>query len=329
MAGSGNSLDRAVQRPDGPVEIHAQFLIVRTDVDKRHGQIAIGKGFERMAQPVHRVGLPLGCGTQEHLVALSRLLQRPLLVSLTRLQGAALIDAVAQDQKRLGNRADFVAAVGELDFGRAVTIRDTLHALPDQVDRRRHAAHDGGGHTDDEKAGQAAQADIKIGVVPESRLEVIDINTRADNPAPGRKAGNMGKLLHRFRRAGFRPVIVDKALTARLHRIHKFDEQRLAVRILVRGEVSAVHFRLDRMHHHFGMHVVDPEITAAIVITHGGDGRLGLLLRRLPAQTAALLHTVILLQNGDGGFVHRRQSRFPLAFHLVVTFKQAESQGCG
>ncbi|MNS66749.1 hypothetical protein D3C72_999760 [compost metagenome] len=264
------------------------------------------------------MGLPLGCGTKHHLVAVPRFFQRPLLVGLAGLQRAALIDAVAQYQQRLGNRADFIATVGELDIRRAVTIGDAPHALADEIDRPGHAAHDGCGHADNQKAGHDTKTAIKIDVAPEHRFKIVNINTGADNPSPGGETGDMGEFLDRLRRTGLRPVIIDKALAACLDRIHELDEQR-----------RAVHLGLDRMHHHFRMHVVDPEIAAAIAVAHCRNGRLGLLLRRLPRQASALLQPVILIENGNSGFVHCRKPGFPFALHFVVAFKQAECESRG
>ncbi len=96
-------------------------------------------------------------------------------------------------------------------------------------------------------------------------------------------------------------MIIDKAFAALPGDLSHFDEKRLAVGILVAGEVFAVKFRTHRMHHHGRLEVINPEI---IILRKTGrfNRVLGKLLRLFARQRALRLLSGEMIDNPPDRF---------------------------
>jgi hypothetical protein len=89
------------------------------------------------------------------------------------------------------------------------------------------------------------------------------IDTGTDNPAPRRKAFNMGVFENRLFCTRLGPVIIDIAFAVSLHDLDELLEEELAGRVLEACKVLPFERRLDRVHDHDVVHVVDPEVAIA------------------------------------------------------------------
>lgn len=97
----------------------------------------------------------------------------------------------------------------------------------------------------------------------------------------------------------------------------------MGVPITCYRDIGTIKRRLDRVHHHFGMHVVDPEITVGAV-AHRADHVLGGRLRLFAGHRARLLHLVIFFENAERCRIELRQPCLPLVFQLGVRIVQKE-----
>lgn len=267
--------------------------------------------------------MPLGRRTQTCLVAATLFLDLPLPIVFPPAQRATLIDGVAQHQQHLGHLADLIATVTAGDLHRCFFGGNRVHRCLQPGDRRRDAAHDGIGDRD--RGGGAKQAEHcgPHRILAIERGKIIRIDTGADDPAPGLKTGDIGILQHRLVGARLRPKIIDEALAVLLHLVDELNEQELARRILHLGDIGAVQLRLDRVHHHGGTHVVDPEITVGAV-AHRADHVLGGRLRLFAGHRARLFHLVIFVEDAERRRIHLRQPRLPLRFQLGIGIVQKE-----
>ena len=101
---------------------------------------------------------------------------------------------------------------------------------------------------------------MKLGVA-----QVVDVNARAQDPAPGLEALDVGQLLDGLVLAGLGPEVMHKALSVCRDLVGKGLEHRLAGRVLDAAAILAVQLGLDRMHDDIGPHVIDPEVLRAAV----------------------------------------------------------------
>jgi hypothetical protein len=92
---------------------------------------------------------------------------------------------------------------------------------------------------------------------------------------------------------------VDEALAVLLHHGDEFLEHQHAVSVLVLAQILAVQRRLHRVHHHGGMHVVDPEIVV-LAVPHGPDRRLGRRLGLIPAHPSGRLLALVIGDHAVG-----------------------------
>ena len=137
-----------------------------------------------------------------------------------------------------------------------------------------------------------------LGRSPGLRLEIVDIDAGADHPVPGSKADHVGQLRLRLVEARLRPLVGNEARAVLPDDFDEIDEQGLAVRILVGREIVAVHLRLDRMHHHARLHVVDPEIIV-VAVSQRREPRHRPLLRVGDRDVALLCRGVLFLDDAE------------------------------
>jgi hypothetical protein len=98
---------------------------------------------------------------------------------------------------------------------------------------------------------------------------------------------------------GLRPVVLDDAAAVALDELDELDERPHSVWRLPIAEVAAVELGLDRVHHHSGMHVVDPKI-AVLIVAHDRQARRRAFLRLLGRDGAGLCGRMLILDDADG-----------------------------
>jgi hypothetical protein len=124
-------------------------------------------------------------------------------------------------------------------------------------------------HEEQERDGHEDQQRRRLHTAGDARhfgLDVIDVDTGAEDPAPGRKALDVGQLGDDARLVILPlPHVVDIARALRFDLPHHLDEESLAVRILKGGDVLPFEIRAIGMHEHPRLHVVDPEVVLALL----------------------------------------------------------------
>ncbi len=138
------------------------------------------------------------------------------------------------------------------------------------------------------KAGQQDQRQHdpdRVQPLPFRVTDVVDVDARADDPAPGLETFHIGQLFHGLVASGFGPHVVDEALAVTGSHRHEGLEQCQAVGVLDIADVLAVELRLDRVHHNHRLHVVDPEVLV-LAVTQLADCAFRQLLRLFARQLA-------------------------------------------
>ena len=192
----------------------------------------------------------------------------------------------------------------------------TLGHILDALDHLLKANEDGARDflRDNQKYGQTAKPEnsrYRAAPAP-SRIHVFYIDPGSDDPSPGLKALDKGEFPHWLVAAGFGPHVVDKIAVGRARCVDKIHEDGFSIRVFEVAEVLAIQFRSDGMHHHGGMHVIDPEIVGAVV-AHSPNGLNGTLLSLLAADLSLLLQPVLLGDDGIRDFHEILRLFHPLA----------------
>ncbi len=113
---------------------------------------------------------------------------------LLAFQPNVLCYVVLEDVDRVGHLADLVAPVsaGYVDID--VSGRQPFHRVGNRAKRLGDAAADqAGGAADDDRCGES-EGDHHEEVIEEQRIDVVDIDTGADDPSPGGEALDVGNL---------------------------------------------------------------------------------------------------------------------------------------
>src|SRR5690606_13597791 len=103
----------------------------------------------------------------------------------------------------------------------------------------------------------------------EFRIDIIDIGTCSQNPAPGLEAVNVGKFGDRVLEVRFRPVVVNNTFAYGVHLVDEGYKQGFDIRIVEYRYIFAVELWFYRMHHNMGLEIVDPEIITTVVTQTG------------------------------------------------------------
>ena len=152
-----------------------------------------------------------------------------------------------------------------VDADREVALRDAAG----DVDRLREAAEDAAREQyrpsgEDEHDDRCHPDDAKrLGA--NRRIEVVEVEARADDPAPRLEQLHVRDLADRLRRAGLRPQVGHEPGAAPADGRHELDEEPLARGIGVVREVLAVELRPGRVHDHPGVEIVHPEVLLPLV----------------------------------------------------------------
>jgi len=166
--------------------------------------------------------------------------------------------------------------------------------------------------------GQAPDEELD-GFLLEDGVYIVGVDAAADDPAPGLIALDVGDLRHWVLEAGLGPQVVDEAGALFLHRLVEFAEEVLAGLVLQLVQLLAVHLRLDGVHHHQVVEVVDPEILDLVVaqVLDGGDGGLlGFFLAQL-----ARLDLLVVVGHQTVGHFHQVAHLFLAILHEQGFFR--------
>ncbi|MNM83043.1 hypothetical protein D3C81_950890 [compost metagenome] len=198
----------------------------------------------------------------------------------------------------------FIAAMGVQPAGQvALAAGDHGHGVHRFLQRTSDAAgnqqHQQGHDQGNAKPQQRGIAQL----AHEFALHVIDIDPRANHPAPRFEQLDVGSFLDRLAGTGLGPAVVDAASPAGFGQRGHFVENGKAVRITDRGEVLAIEFGVGRMHDHPRPQVVDPEVVV-LVVAQAAHGAQGLLLGGFAGQGAGRLEALIVGQYARSGFYH-------------------------
>ncbi len=111
-------------------------------------------------------------------------------------------------------------------------------------------------------------------------INILNINTGTDNPAPGFETLDVGELRRQvIFVVALLPDIVDKSATLPFSYLDHFNKELLTVRVFKIGNILTFEFLDKRMHDHPRLKVIDPEV-AVVTVAHPLD--------RLNSQLASL-----------------------------------------
>jgi len=136
-------------------------------------------------------------------------------------------------------------------------------------------------------------------------LDIVEVEPAAQDPAPGLVQLHVGGLLDRALETGLRPEVVDEAGAGGLGDHDELAEQEGARRILHAGDVLAFQLRLDRVHDHDVLEVVDPDVVA-LLVAQPADRRDRSRLRRGLRHLAGGGPAAERLDDAVGGLDDRR-----------------------
>ncbi|MNH02816.1 hypothetical protein D3C79_620620 [compost metagenome] len=198
----------------------------------------------------------------------------------------------------------FIAAVGIQAPGQvALATGDGGHGIDRLLQRPGNAAGDQHhqqshhqGDTQAENRGVAQLAD-------ELGLHVVDVDARADHPAPRLEQLNVGGFFHRLAGTGLGPAVVDTAGALGLGQGGHLVEQGKAVRVANRRQVLAVELGVGRVHDHLRPKVIDPEVVI-LVVAQRPHHLQRLLLGGFAAECAGRLQPLVIGQYTGRGLHH-------------------------
>ena len=124
------------------------------------------------------------------------------------------------------------------------------------------------------------------GLLTELYLHVVDIDARAENPAPGGEGQGIGQLGLRLGLPGLREPVIHKAASG-VARPHQLDDDALAVGILEAAGVGAFPLGFGG-HQYVVAALIHQEQVVGFVVAHGAQGFGGPLFRVGLAQCASL-----------------------------------------
>ena len=219
--------------------------------------------------------------------------------------------------KRAAHCAQFVVAVNAGAAGQVALFADLGHGAHQLMHRVGQRPFDGKCQPAQQQREHGDLADKHQRIVAERSVEVVQIQARGDNPAPGRKAFGIGQLGHRLILARLRPQIIDKAAALAGHGVAHFFDQEFAVGVFQRGQILAVELGFDRVPDHARMHIVQAVILFAGV-TQIANRPLGLLLRSILCQHAGFHLFVVMVEHADGHLHHALQRGAAVVKHALV-----------
>ena len=181
------------------------------------------------------------------------------------LQTKAFAGIVAEDLQRTRHVTQLVAPVGATDINRHIAIGQAAHGAGQAAQLTRQAAGIEGGKPDQNQCQPPGPKGVAQHRRPKFGIQIVDINARSDHPTPFRHELHIGQLFHRLGAARARPVIGQQPGLCRPGcRVDHLVKDQIAGRVLEIAHILAVQPRLDRMHHHPVVQVVDPDIFTII-----------------------------------------------------------------
>ncbi len=174
----------------------------------------------------------------------------------------------------------------------------------------------------DDQGDDQGDADDSIRVIPNLGVDVLDVQTRPDDPAPRLEMPHV-RLLGRHPPHVVLPLphVLQVAFPPLPRQPHHFDEDPVAGGVAVLRQVLSVEIGAVGMHHHSGVVVGDPEVilalfaVAEVLDAHDG-GRLGIR----PGEATVHFFPVVFLQNAGRG-----SGQFP--DHLPLAGQQGLFEG--
>jgi len=220
---------------------------------------------------------------------------RLLLLSLQLLAGGGV---ALEHLDRIRHLADLVAPADAGHLNVELAASEIFHGAGHALQRPGNAPRDEHRHCEREHQDQPGRDQGSLGRGPCLRIEVVDIDTGADDPTPWSKADDVGQLRLRLIETRLWPFVGNEACPILLDDVDEVDEQGLPVRILIGREIAAVHLRLHRMHHHARLHVIDPEVIV-IAISERRDSCHRPLLRVGGRNVAFLGGCMLVLDDAE------------------------------
>src|SRR5690554_2094703 len=185
----------------------------------------------------------------------------------------------------------------------SIAAGDVSQVVHDIVQRTQNAADNADDQNGQEDDDAKANQDVVDCAGPELGLNVIQVDTGSNHPAPGGKPLHIADFVHRLAGTGHGPAIVIEACAAVFDDFDKLVEYCATVRILVGGQILAVKVGTHRVHEHDWLQVIDPEIVIT-AITQLFDGAQGLFLGLGAGQCPGCFPGVEIFQDADAAFYY-------------------------
>jgi hypothetical protein len=159
---------------------------------------------------------------------------------------------------------------------------------------------------------------------PENGVDIIDIDARADHPAPGLKRQGIGQFGQGLVRSGLRKTIIDEA-AAGLCRLDQISDEGNAVWILQIKQ--GLPFELGFWSEHLvdPVEVIDEEIII-LAKSEAAQRGSGLVPRRGIGQGAACRELLVMAQHTAAGFRQFHQLCFAV-FQKILVYN-IQTQNC-
>ena len=176
-----------------------------------------------------------------------------------------LLRITEEDRQGASQTAHLVPALRAGYFDIGMPFGNQPHAAGDGGQRPGDAAADHQGDRRDDD--QEDQGDGAAFPRPRGKqgIDVVQVDARSDDPAPFRKAAHEGNLIDRLDVVVLFPLVAHEARAVLEHHPDGLAEHGMAIGIDDAIQPLSIQLRLERVHHHDVVHVLDPEVLVKVV----------------------------------------------------------------